>query len=89
MTVTSDPSAAALPGLRVVDLTVEIGELAGRLLGDLGADVVRVEPPGGSPSRRLPPFAPDGSGLWWLYRNSNKRGVVVDLDAERDAGRRL
>ena len=84
MTVTSDPSAAVLTGLRVVDLTVEIGELAGRLLGDLGADVVRVEPPGGSPSRRLPPFAPDGSGLWWLYRNSNKRGVVVDLDAERD-----
>jgi crotonobetainyl-CoA:carnitine CoA-transferase CaiB-like acyl-CoA transferase len=81
----SVPTVRALEGLRVVDLTCEVGELAGRLLGDLGADVLRVEPPGGSPSRGLPPFAPDGTGLWWLYRNSNKRGVVLDLDD--DAGR--
>ena len=76
-----------LAGLRVVDLTVEVGELAGRLLADLGADVVRVEPPGGSPARALPPFAPGGTGLWWLYRNSNKRGLTLDLDVETDRAR--
>src|SRR5438067_9801450 len=78
------PAPAALAGMRVVDLTEEVGELCGRLLADLGADVVRVEPPGGSPSRSLPPRAPDGTGLWWLYRNSNKRGVVIDLDDDAD-----
>ena len=47
-----------LAGLRVVDLADEKGELCGRLLADLGAEVIRVEPPGGAFSRRLPPFAP-------------------------------
>ena len=46
-----------LSGLRVVDCTVERGELAGRYLGDLGADVVKVEPPGGSPARHARPGA--------------------------------
>ena len=87
MTPASEPRPGALAGLRVVDLTVEIGELAGRLLADLGAEVVRVEPPGGSPSRKLPPCAPDGTGLWWLYRNSNKHGAVLDLDAVGDRAR--
>ena len=50
-----------LHGLRVVDSTVERGELCARLLADLGADVVRAEPPGGVASRQLPPFAPDGT----------------------------
>ena len=45
-----------LSGIRVLDLADEKGELAGRLLADLGAEVVRVEPPGGARSRRLPPF---------------------------------
>ncbi len=68
-----------LEGLRVVDLTEDVGELCGRLLSDLGAEVVRVEPPGGSPTRSRPPLAPDGTGLWWQYRNAGKRGVVLDL----------
>ncbi len=85
--------ALPLAGLRVVDLTVEVGELAGRLLADLGADVVRVEPSGGSPSRALPPLAPatpetpGGTGLWWLYRNSNKRGLTLDLGSDGDRAR--
>ena len=45
-----------LSGIRVVDLADEKGELCGRLLAELGADVVRVEPPEGAASRRLPPF---------------------------------
>lgn len=69
-----------LPGTRVIDMTEEKGELCARLLGDLGADVIRVEPPGGSDSRRLPPFAPDGAtSLSFAYRNGNKRGVTLDV----------
>jgi crotonobetainyl-CoA:carnitine CoA-transferase CaiB-like acyl-CoA transferase len=62
-----------LEGVRVLDRTVEVGELCGRLLADLGADVVKVEPVGGSPARSLPP-----RGLGWAYRNWNKRGVTDD-----------
>src|SRR5688500_10447819 len=60
-----------LEGVRVLDRTVEVGELCGRLLADLGADVVKLEPVGGSRARSLPP-----RGLAWAYRNWNKRGVT-------------
>jgi len=75
----------ALEGLRVVDLCGELGELAGRLLADLGADVLRVEPPGGAPGRSLPPFH-EGRSLHFAYRNANKRGLCLDLEdaAQRD-----
>ncbi len=73
-----------LSHVRVVDLTDLRGALAGRMLADLGADVIKVEPPGGDPARLRPPFAggaaaPDRS-LPFLYRNANKRGAVIDLD---------
>ena len=48
--------ARALAGIRVVDLATSRAELAGRVLADLGADVIKVEPPGGADARRLPPF---------------------------------
>src|SRR5438445_8596019 len=77
------PVAEPLAHLRVVDLTDLRGALAGRILADLGADVIKVEPPGGDPGRLRPPFAgnvaaPDRS-LPFLYRNANKRGAVIDL----------
>lgn len=67
---------------RVIDCTDDRGQLAGFLLAQLGAEVILVEPPGGSPARHLPPFAADrpGSetGLWhWAY-NRGKSSVVVD-----------
>ncbi|MGA2303975.1 MAG: CoA transferase [Acidimicrobiales bacterium] len=62
-----------LQGLRVLDRTVEVGELCGRLLTDLGAEVVKVEPAGGSPARSMPPRA-----LGWAFRNWNKFGVTDD-----------
>jgi crotonobetainyl-CoA:carnitine CoA-transferase CaiB-like acyl-CoA transferase len=74
-----------LSGVRVIDLADELGPLCGRVLGDLGADVIRVEPPAGAASRALPPFAPDGTSLWFAYRNGNKRGATADLTT--DAGR--
>ena len=53
-----------LAGFRVLDLATERGELAGRVLSDLGAEVIAIEPPGGSDSRRLPPSdaRPEASG---------------------------
>ncbi|MCP5068385.1 MAG: CoA transferase [bacterium] len=72
-----------LSGLRVVDLADEKGELCGRLLADLGAEVIRLEPPGGAISRELPPFTPDGrTSLYFAVRNAGKRGGVVDLETE-------
>ena len=86
---------SALAGLRVVELASERIAWAGKLLGDMGADVVLVEPPGGDPSRRHAPFAndsgdPDDSLYWWHY-NTSKRSVVLDLEqpAARDAFRAL
>ena len=81
-----------LAHLRVVDLTDLRGALAGRLLADLGADVVKVEPPGGDPDRLRPPFAGDVPGkdrsLPFLYRHANKRGVTLDLH-DADGWRRF
>ncbi|MDE0235790.1 MAG: CoA transferase, partial [bacterium] len=69
-----------LSGLRVIDMADIKGELAGRLLADFGADVIRVEPPEGAESRRMPPFAPDGNtSLYFAFRNFNKRGITVDV----------
>jgi len=80
---------------RVLDCAGELGALCGRILGDLGADVVKVEPPGGDPARLLPPFVDgvphaDRSLRFWAF-NQNKRSCVLDLDTEvgRDSFLRL
>jgi crotonobetainyl-CoA:carnitine CoA-transferase CaiB-like acyl-CoA transferase len=69
-----------LAGVRVLDQTDEWGELCTRLLGDLGADVIRVEPIGGSQSRRAAPVR-QGISLGWVFRNGGKR--VLELDMSR------
>jgi len=86
---------SALRGIRVVELAHERAALAGKLLADMGADVVVVEPPAGSALRRWGPFAddrpdPEQSLAWWHF-NTSKRGVVLDLEDEagRDGLRRL
>ena len=70
---------------RVLDLTDESGFLTGRILADLGADVIKVEPPGGDPARRIGPYYHDEPGpetsLYWFAYNANKRGVTIDLEA--------
>src|SRR5438105_2708626 len=68
---------------RVLDLTTERGLLCGQILGDLGADVLKIEPPGGSPARRLGPFYrdtpnPNGSLFWWAVKR-NKRSITLDI----------
>ena len=73
-------SELPLSDLRVIDMADVKGELAGRVLADFGADVIRVEPPGGAASRRMPPFAPDSdTSLYFAFRNFNKRGITVDV----------
>ena len=68
---------------RVLDLTDVRGQLGGMVLADLGADVVRVEPPGGSEARRVGPFAEDGPegpcSLSFAAYNRNKRSIQLDL----------
>jgi len=72
-----------LNGVRVVEAVGECGELGARLLADLGADVIRVEPPGGAPSRGAPPVH-DGVSLAWAVRNANKRIVTLDVSVPAD-----
>jgi len=78
------PQRTSLGHLRVVDLTDIRGALAGRILADLGADVIRIEPATGDPARLAPPFTSDvvaaDRSLPFLFRNLGKRGVVLDLD---------
>ncbi len=72
-----------LSGLRVLDLTNERGYLCGRMLADLGADVIKIEPPGGDAGRRIGPFyhdTPDPQkSLFWFAYNTNKRGATLNL----------
>ena len=88
----ASPTASPRPldGLRVIELTSERCALAGKLLADMGADVIVVEPPGGSPMRAYEPFADDEAdpeqALWWWHYNTSKRSVVLDLDEADGAG---
>jgi crotonobetainyl-CoA:carnitine CoA-transferase CaiB-like acyl-CoA transferase len=71
--------AGLLDDVRVVDLTDDYGAFTSRVLGDLGAEVVRIEPPGGGRGVRRAPVAGDGTGLHHAYRNAGK--TIVTLDA--------
>jgi crotonobetainyl-CoA:carnitine CoA-transferase CaiB-like acyl-CoA transferase len=69
---------------RVLDLTTERGLFCGQILGDLGADVIKIEPPGGSPARRLAPFFEDrpdpNRSIYWWANNRNKRSITLNLE---------
>jgi len=73
---------------RVLDLTDEKGLLCGKILGDLGADVIKIEQPGGDPARNIGPFYqdevhPEKSLFWWAF-NTSKRGITLDVDTLYD-----
>src|SRR5262245_5650198 len=81
-------SDSALSHLRVVELGDIPASYATRWLAGLGADVIKVEPPGGDPNRMLPPFAgnvqhPERS-LTFIHANTNKRSIALDLERETD-----
>lgn len=71
---------------RVLDLSTERGFLCGQILGDLGADVIKIEPADGVAARQAPPFLKDQPGpdnsISWLAFNRNKRGITLNLDSE-------
>src|SRR5688572_29382756 len=84
-------SAALLPGVRVLDLTSSMGALCGKLLGDMGMDVIKIEPPQGDSARSEPPFAKghahrEGS-LRFAYLNAGKRSITLDITKRH--GKRL
>ncbi len=78
-------SHAALAGYRVLDLTTPLGHLCGKILGELGADVIKIEPPAGDAGRSRSPFYKDPSGtdhiLFWISYNNNIRGVTLNLES--------
>lgn len=81
----------ALEGLRIIEFCDEIGSYGGKLLADLGAEVIKVEPAGGRLQRKTPPFYrdpgnPDTSIAFWVH-NTSKKSVTIDLDSEE--GQRL
>jgi crotonobetainyl-CoA:carnitine CoA-transferase CaiB-like acyl-CoA transferase len=85
------PTRGVLTGIRVVELADEQAEYCGLTLAGLGADVVKVEPPGGSLTRRIGPFYqdredPERSLFFWQY-NRGKRSVVLDLGQRADRER--
>ena len=87
----SDTTPTALSDLRVLDLTDIKGALCAKLFGDMGADVIKIEPPGGDTMRLIGPFLDnkphrDRSLLYWFY-NTSKRGVTLDL--QKPAGQEL
>jgi crotonobetainyl-CoA:carnitine CoA-transferase CaiB-like acyl-CoA transferase len=69
---------------RILDLTNERGFICGKVLADLGADVIKIEKPGGDQARSLGPFYHDipdpEKSLYWFAFNTNKRGITLDIE---------
>ena len=79
-----------LNGLRVLEICDEKGQFCGKLMADLGADLIKVEPPGGEPCRNFGPFLDDiphreRSLSFWHY-NTSKRGITLNLETLAGAG---
>ena len=78
-----DETPTALDDVRVLDLTRDLGAYCTKLLADLGADVIKIEPPSGDPARNVPPFYHDEAGLerslYFFNLNTNKRSLTLDL----------
>ena len=86
-TINDDLKPGALTGVKILDLTDERGIYGAKLLADLGADVVRPEPPGGDPLRQRGPHfsaAGEASSLYYAFFGSNRRSFTIDPSSEQD-----
>ena len=80
----------ALDGIRVLDVAEPCGAYVSRILGDLGADVIKIEPPGGDPGRQMAPLLPVGVeqlSLPFVHANLNKRSIVLDVQQPQEQER--
>lgn len=93
MTASAAPvPPAALAGVRVVEMGQLIaGPFAGKMLGEFGADVIKIEPPGSGDPLRKWRMLKDGTSVWWQVQSRNKRSIALDLRAAegQDVARRL
>ncbi len=81
-------SGGPLTHIRVLDLTQRLaGPYGTQMLGDLGAEIIKLEPPGGDPTHKTPPHFVDGESTYYLSFNRNKRSIIIDLKEAR--GREL
>jgi len=77
----------ALKGLLIIETAERVaGEYAAKLLADFGAEVIKIERPGGAPTRHMGPFK-NGESALFAYLNTNKKSVVLDLDQPQDRAR--
>jgi benzylsuccinate CoA-transferase BbsE subunit len=76
-----------LSGYRVLDLSGPIGVYCGKLMADMGADVIKIEPPNGDPMRLIGPFVDDKRdperSIYWLQFNTNKRSITLDIQTNQ------
>ncbi|TFZ02959.1 CoA transferase [Ramlibacter henchirensis] len=78
--MTASPSVGPLAGVRIVDFTLFLsGPFATQILGDLGAEVIKVEAPDGDMSRSVPPRFVDGSSTYFGSTNRNKKSLMLDM----------
>jgi len=90
--MTESPNPAALAGVRVIEMGQLIaGPFCGKFLGEFGADVIKIEPPGGGDPLRNWRMIKNGTSVWWQVQSRNKRSVAIDLRAKegQDLARRL
>src|SRR5260370_36113504 len=87
MSETDDLPLARFTVVEVNDANVPLclrlaNSLAAKIAADLGADVLKIEPPGGDPVRRAPPFLPQGGSALFQFLNTSKRALRLDLETE-------
>ena len=81
-------AGGTLSHIRVLDLTQRLaGPYGTQMLGDLGAEIIKLEPPGGDPTHNTPPHFVGGESTYYLSFNRNKRSIIIDLKEPR--GRQL
>ncbi len=87
----SDVAPSALEDLRIIEWCDEKGAWAGKMLADMGAEIIKIEPPAGDATRGYGPFmddSPDAErSLWYWNYNTSKKGITLDVDTDR--GREL